>query len=95
MKLTGNQFRLLVSAERIKSLNFATKKTRDGFILHGYGYGHGVGMCQYGAKGMAERGYGYADILKFYYKNINISNMHESARHAARDLPFAQAGKNI
>ncbi len=95
MKLTGNQFRLLVSAERIKSLNFTTKKTRDGFILHGYGYGHGVGMCQYGAKGMAERGYGYRDILKFYYKNINISNIHESGRHAAREFPPAQAGKNI
>ena len=36
------------------------------------GYGHGVGMSQYGAEGMAREGYTYQDILKYYYKNIEI-----------------------
>ncbi len=40
--------------------------------FEGKGYGHGVGMSQYGAKAMAEEGYGYEDILKFYYKDVEI-----------------------
>ena len=38
----------------------------------GKGYGHGVGMSQYGAKGMAEAGYSFMDILKFYYTDVEI-----------------------
>jgi len=36
------------------------------------GYGHGLGMCQYGANGMAKRGHGYKDILNHYYQDIQI-----------------------
>lgn len=42
------------------------------FILNGKGLGHGVGMSQYGAKGMAENGYSYVDILQHYYTGVNI-----------------------
>jgi len=36
------------------------------------GYGHGLGMCQYGANGMAKRGHRYKDILNHYYQDIQI-----------------------
>ena len=36
------------------------------------GYGHGLGMCQYGANGMAKRGHNYKDILNHYYQDIQI-----------------------
>ena len=39
------------------------------------GYGHGVGMSQYGAQAMALKGYKYYEILKYYYQNVNISNL--------------------
>ncbi|MFZ5633381.1 MAG: stage II sporulation protein D [Bacillota bacterium] len=39
------------------------------------GYGHGVGMCQYGAKGMALKGKNYRDILKHYYTGIEINSL--------------------
>ena len=39
-------------------------------IVHGYGWGHGVGMSQYGAKGKAERGVAYDDILATYYGGL-------------------------
>ena len=39
------------------------------------GYGHGVGMSQYGANGMANVGYNYKDILNYYYKNIQIDKI--------------------
>gem|GEM_PF-494612 len=42
------------------------------FTLNGSGYGHGVGMSQYGARGMADNGYGFVDILKFYYNDISV-----------------------
>ncbi|MGB6371512.1 MAG: SpoIID/LytB domain-containing protein [Atribacterota bacterium] len=42
------------------------------FIFSGSGNGHGVGMSQWGAYGMALQGYGYQDILKYYYQGINI-----------------------
>ncbi len=44
----------------------------DTFIINGKGYGHGVGLSQYGAKGMAESGFSYIDILKHYYFGVNI-----------------------
>ena len=36
------------------------------------GYGHGVGMSQYGAQGMANEGYKYDEILKHYYSGVKI-----------------------
>lgn len=44
----------------------------DSFLIKGKGYGHGVGMSQWGAKGMAELGYSFEDILKHYYKGVEI-----------------------
>jgi len=41
-------------------------------ILHGRGYGHGVGMCQEGAMNMAKKGKKYDEIIKYYYKDVKI-----------------------
>jgi len=43
------------------------RKVRGGFLFRGRGWGHGVGMCQFGSQGMAMRGYAYHDILRHYY----------------------------
>lgn len=40
--------------------------------ITGRGYGHGVGMSQYGAKGMAEEGYTFKEILEFYYNDVEV-----------------------
>ena len=42
------------------------------FTITGSGSGHNLGMSQYGAKAMAELGYTYDEILKFYYTDITI-----------------------
>lgn len=62
----------------LKSSLFEMKKEiNDGTLLKvtikGSGYGHGLGMPQYGALGMANQGYNYQDILKYYYNNSQIS----------------------
>ncbi|MFH1460633.1 MAG: SpoIID/LytB domain-containing protein [Candidatus Omnitrophota bacterium] len=46
------------------------------FLFYGGGWGHGVGMCQVGAATMAEQGFDYSEILKFYYTDISIKKMY-------------------
>ncbi|TEB04238.1 Amidase enhancer precursor [Pelotomaculum schinkii] len=59
----------------LRSTNF-TWKLQDGSITFTTtGYGHGVGMCQYGAKGMAEHGYTYRTILGHYYSGVEITGL--------------------
>ena len=45
--------------------------------IKGAGFGHGVGMCQYGALGMARAGYDYRQILRFYYKGIRLVRAYD------------------
>jgi SpoIID/LytB domain protein len=47
-----------------------------GFVFTGGGFGHGVGLCQSGAMGMAEAGYTYIDILKHYYRGSRIRKLY-------------------
>lgn len=72
ISLSGNNFRLLFPPQKLKSMYFTSHKSGRGLIIRGRGWGHGVGLCQWGAKGMAERGASYRAILKYYYKNINL-----------------------
>jgi stage II sporulation protein D len=46
------------------------------FIFTGRGWGHGVGMCQVGAYGLAKQGYSYEQILKAYYTDIELTKMY-------------------
>jgi SpoIID/LytB domain protein len=43
--------------------------------LEGQGYGHGVGMCQWGAKGMAEQGYSARQILEYFYPGTTLGSL--------------------
>jgi stage II sporulation protein D len=63
----GNDFRRLLGYDAFKSTLFAVVMEGDTARFSGRGYGHGVGMCQWGAKGMAERGFTARQILDFYY----------------------------
>jgi stage II sporulation protein D len=46
------------------------------FIFNGRGWGHGVGMCQVGAYGLAKQGWSYEQILKAYYTGIDLTRMY-------------------
>lgn len=72
LALTGNQFREWVGASRLKSTQFQIWPLGDRFRLSGRGFGHGVGMCQWGAKVMGERGFNLAAILKQYYPDAGL-----------------------
>ena len=59
----------------LRSTDFEIDLEEDKIIIITKGYGHGVGMSQYGANGMAKEGYSYLDILNYYYKDININKI--------------------
>ncbi|NJN32325.1 MAG: SpoIID/LytB domain-containing protein [Synechococcales cyanobacterium RM1_1_8] len=53
----------------------STKSSGGGFVLRGSGYGHGIGMSQYGARGMAQQGQSYQAILAHYYQGVLLSQV--------------------
>lgn len=70
-ELTGSY---VCSKLNLRSTFFEIIKEDTKIIIKNKGYGHGVGMSQYGAQGMAKEGYTYQDILKHYYTGIEIKN---------------------
>ena len=67
----GTKFRSLLG---LRSTDFNITYDNDFVYIHTVGYGHGVGMSQYGANYMAYDGYSYDEILKHYYTGIKITN---------------------
>jgi stage II sporulation protein D len=72
----ATQLRKMLGYSEMKSTWFEAAVQGSNIIFNGRGYGHGVGMCQWGAKGMAEQGYEYTDILKFYYPDAKILTLY-------------------
>lgn len=75
--INGKEFlgRTLYDKLGLKSTDFSITKKGNNVIIDTVGYGHGVGMSQYGAEGMAEEGYEYFEILKYYYTGTVIKKI--------------------
>lgn len=67
--ISGSQFRRILG---LNSFNFDIKFNKKDVTITCRGYGHGVGMSQWGAYAMAKRGSKYRDILKHYYSGVEI-----------------------
>ena len=78
LNINGKKFKgsEIKSIFKLRSTSFSIEIQEDkvNFIVNGFG--HGVGMSQYGANGMAKEGYDYKDILKHYYKNCEIKKIN-------------------
>jgi len=70
--IKGNRFRLILGAEKLRSTKFRIRRYRRKWVISGRGWGHGVGLCQWGAKKMAELGYKYYQILRYYFRGTKI-----------------------
>jgi len=68
--LSGVELR---SALGLPSAKFEVVHQGDRFVLNGRGRGHGVGMSQWGARRLAERGYDYSDIVTHYYQGTRLA----------------------
>jgi len=51
------------------------------FILHGAGWGHGVGLCQIGAAMMGAKGYSYHQILMHYFRGASFEKLYQAGNH--------------
>jgi stage II sporulation protein D len=75
--LTKNSIRTPFGTSKLKSQWFEVYFEDGEATFEGHGFGHGVGMSQYGAMGMAAEGFTYDEILKWYYTDIEILGFDE------------------
>lgn len=62
----------------LRSCDFSFEQLGSNVLIETKGYGHGVGMSQYGAEGMAKKGYSYQDILNHYYTGTNLKKWSDN-----------------
>lgn len=78
------EIRKILSSTHLLSSAFIVRKSEmtdhipGKFILHGAGWGHGVGLCQIGAAMMAEKSYDYREILAHYFKGVRLEKIYHS-----------------
>jgi len=86
LRVVGSESELSLRGQRVRlglrlreSLFVLHKETADGdetrFVFTGNGWGHGVGLCQLGASGMARAGASYEEILRHYYTGISVTSL--------------------
>jgi stage II sporulation protein D len=74
-RLRGQDLRRVVGYDTLKSTLFAVAVEGDLARFAGRGYGHGVGMCQWGAKTMAEQGFTARQIIEYYYPGATLGTL--------------------
>ncbi|MFD1036835.1 stage II sporulation protein D [Virgibacillus byunsanensis] len=81
LALAGNTFsgRKVREALDLRSSDFTIEQKNNHLIFTTKGFGHGIGMSQYGANGMAEEGKSYQEIVKHYYQGVEISQLSDTA----------------
>lgn len=75
--ITGEQFRKAVGYGVIKSTRFTLKNLKNEISFSGSGNGHGVGLCQWGAKQRALDGFGSGEILAYYYPGTELKKLSD------------------
>lgn len=72
-RIDGQRLRMAVDPQRLKSLLCEVEMRKGEAVFRGAGWGHGVGLCQWGANGMAQQGSSFLEILAKYYPRAAIS----------------------
>ena len=73
ISISAKDFRAAAGPNDIRCTNFTVEVVEGDAVFVGAGWGHGVGMCQWGAYFMAKEGSQYREILQYYYPGSNIS----------------------
>lgn len=77
-RVRGEDVRRILGYDKIKSTLFEVQKSGDNVVFAGRGFGHGVGMCQWGARAMAASGKSFKGILAHYYPGTRLMAPSES-----------------
>ncbi|HJO56361.1 MAG TPA: hypothetical protein QF423_06760, partial [Candidatus Scalindua sp.] len=75
-RVNANDFRLIIGPNNLRSTSFSIKNSGSTFVFEGRGWGHGVGLCQYGTQNMAKSGFRWYDILRYYYPEIDLVKIY-------------------
>ena len=76
--LRGEDLRKAVGYTVVPSTQFTIESFGSDIVLAGYGAGHAVGLCQWGAKELAELGYSFSSILRYYYPGTELQNASQT-----------------
>jgi stage II sporulation protein D (peptidoglycan lytic transglycosylase) len=76
LRLSNHELRVVVGSDVLLSSEFDFEVEGDSLVFRGRGRGHGVGMCQWGARGMAEKGKDYKAILNKYYSGAELRKLY-------------------
>jgi stage II sporulation protein D len=74
-KVSAKDFREKIGPNIINSTNFSVAIAGKDAVFEGIGWGHGVGLCQWGAYFMAKDGHSSEEILKYYYPGVNVKTI--------------------
>ncbi len=96
VKVPSKEFRFSLALKN-NWIRFEIPKAPEGaVIIHGKGWGHGVGMSQWGAKVMAEKmNKGYSEILRFYYSGIEITKDSDAGSPSAGLMADCLPGRSV
>lgn len=96
--ISSNEFRLLINRHfgpmHLKSTLFDARRNGNTYVFEGRGFGHGVGLSQYGALEMSRQGYTYRDILAFYFTEVALQQWEsgDSIPLVAETAPRQETG---
>lgn len=76
--ISGQNFRRLLGFDQLKSTRFKAVDKGDRMYFEGQGFGHGVGLCQWGSKDWAEKGWTVWKILNHYYPKAKVAFWKDS-----------------
>ena len=77
-RVPANKFRLWLGVKELKSVRFdSVRRRKKGFDFEGRGYGHGVGLCQWGARAQADAGRSFEEILGHYFPGAALARIKE------------------
>jgi stage II sporulation protein D len=76
VEVTGDKFQAAFGPKPLKSKRFTLTQAGDKVILRGKGWGHGVGLCQWGSRGLAAGGQRYDQILSHYYGGVELARFY-------------------
>lgn len=76
VNISAADFRKTIGYGVIRSTNFDVRVCGENAVFSGVGYGHGVGLCQWGAKKRAEEGFSYKEILSYYYPGTTLEKIY-------------------
>jgi stage II sporulation protein D len=95
-EIGGNEFRTALGYDQLKSTQFTVARDGDFMVFKGRGFGHGVGLCQWGAREMAKAGHSYVEILSHYYPKASLDrhpDLNDKESNGAHNEQAAQLHK--